>query len=455
MERTIAAVATPKGAGGISVIRISGSEAVNIGASVFSRPDEIKNAESHTIHYGFIVEGEKKIDEVLVSVMRAPKTYTGEDVVEINSHGGVIVTNKVLDAVIKAGAYPAEPGEFTKRAFINGKMDLTRAEAVIDLINAKNELSRKNAFSQLEGSLGDKISGVRQKLVNLAANMQVAIDYPDEDLEDVTRDDIINVLKECRNDIDRLIKSSENGRIVSEGIATAIVGKPNVGKSSLLNMLSGYERAIVTDIAGTTRDIITENVTLDGIPLALFDTAGIHETEDKVEKIGVSRSQWAIENSDLVVMLLDASTDIEAEDREILKSVKDKKHIIAVNKTDKKDNPDKNKYDEFADGSPIVFISAKNGDGLSDLSEKIKEMFQLGELETENNTVITNMRHKTALYNAFESIKAAVEAMEAGVPQDIITIDMNNAMDSLGEITGATVSEDVVSEIFHRFCVGK
>ena len=455
MERTIAAVATPKGAGGISVIRISGSEAVKIGASVFSRPDEIKNAESHTIHYGFIVDGEKKIDEVLVSIMKAPRTYTGEDVVEINSHGGVVVTNKVLDAVIKAGAYPAEPGEFTKRAFINGKMDLTRAEAVIDLINAKNELSRKNAFSQLEGSLGDKITGVRQKLVNLAANMQVAIDYPDEDLEDVTRDDIVRVLKECKNDIDRLIKSSENGRIVSEGISTAIVGKPNVGKSSLLNMLSGYERAIVTDIAGTTRDIITENVTLDGIPLALFDTAGIHETEDAVEKIGVSRSQQAIENSDLIVMLVDASTDIEDEDRDILKSVKDKKHIIAVNKTDKKENLDKSVYSSFADGSPIVFISAKSGDGLSELSEKIKEMFKLGELESENNTVITNMRHKTALYNAYESIVAAVEAMEAGVPQDIITIDMNNAMDSLGEITGATISQDVVSEIFHRFCVGK
>lgn len=455
MERTIAAIATPKGAGGISIIRISGSEAISIGASVFSRPDIIKNADSHTIHYGFIVDGKKKIDEVLVSVMRAPKTYTGEDVVEINSHGGIVVTNKVLDCVIRAGAYPAEPGEFTKRAFVNGKMDLTRAEAIIDLINAKNELSRKNAFSQLEGSLGDKISEVRSKLVNLAANMQVAIDYPDEDLEDVTRDDIINVLKACRHDIDKLIKSSENGKIVSEGIVTAIVGKPNVGKSSLLNMLSGYERAIVTDIAGTTRDIITESVNLDGVPLSLFDTAGIHDTEDVVEKIGVSRSQQAIENSDLVIMLLDASGEIDDSDMEILKSVKDKKHIIAVNKTDMQKDMDKAVYEKLAEGSPLVFISAKRGDGLDELSETVKNMFNLGELESENNTVITNMRHKTALYNAFESLKAAIEAMEAGVPQDLITIDMNNAMDSLGEITGATVSEDVVSEIFHRFCVGK
>lgn len=455
MERTIAAIATPKGSGGISIIRISGADAVRIAASVFSRPDTILNADSHTIHYGFVVDDGKKVDEVLVSVMRAPKTYTGEDVVEINSHGGIVVTNKVLDCVIRAGAYHAEPGEFTKRAFINGKMDLTRAEAVIDLINAKNELSRKNAFSQLEGSLGDKISEVRSKLINLAANMQVAIDYPDEDLEDIDRDGITEVLKCCRDDISKLIKSAENGKIVSEGIVTAIVGKPNVGKSSLLNTLSGYERAIVTDIAGTTRDIITENVNLDGIPLSLFDTAGIHETEDVVEKIGVSRSQQAIENADLVIMLLDASGEIEEADIEILKSVKDKKHIIAVNKTDMQSEKNDEKYEALAEGSPIVFISAKKGDGLDKLSEAVRNMFDLGELETENNTVITNMRHKTALYNAYESINAAIVAMESGVPQDLITIDMNNAMDSLGEITGASVSEDVVNEIFHRFCVGK
>jgi len=452
MERTIAAVATPAGAGGIAIIRLSGDDAVNIAASVFSAPDKIRNAKTHTIHYGFVKDGDDRIDEVLVSIMRAPRSYTGEDVVEINSHGGVVVTNKILDVVLKAGAYPAGPGEFTKRAFLNGKMDLTRAEAVIDIINAKNELSRKNAFSQLEGSLGDKISKVRSELVSLAARMQVAIDYPDEDLEDIDISEILEILKKCQADTERLISLSKNGKIVSDGITCAIAGKPNVGKSSLLNLLSGYERAIVTEVAGTTRDVVTESVTFDSIPLVLYDTAGIHDTDDIVEKIGVSRSEQAIDNCELILFMLDASTGVTAEEAELLKIVKTKKHIIIINKTDAASEFD---FTEFTDGSPVVNMSVKNEDGLKALSEAIHSMFDLGELVSGDNTIITNMRHKTALYNAKESLDKAVSGIEAGLPQDLVTIDMNDAMDSLGEITGATVSEDVVAEIFHRFCVGK
>lgn len=452
MGRTIAAIATPRGTGGVSIIRISGEETLKIAEKIFSSPDKIKNAGSHTIHYGFICDKNGvRMDEVLLSIMKAPRTYTGEDVVEINCHGGITVTEKILDLCFEAGAYPAEPGEFTKRAFLNGKMDLSRAEAVIDLINAKNELSRKNAFSQLEGSLQSQINGVRSSLISLAAEMQVAIDYPDEDLEDVTRSDIIDMLKTCLEKLRKLLKEAENGRIVSEGIKTAIVGKPNVGKSSLLNRFSGTQRAIVTDIAGTTRDVITESVNFYGLPIVLFDTAGIHETDDPVEKIGVSRSKEAIENADLIIVLIDAVTGIDEADRTVLEQTRGKQRIIAVNKTDESEFIDIKE----PDNAKVIPISAKTGDGLETLSDEIKKMFDMGKIFAEDNTIITNMRHKTAVRNAAESLSKAIEAMECGIPQDLITIDMNNAMDSLGEITGATVSEDVVAEIFHRFCVGK
>ncbi len=452
MERTIAAIATPRGTGGVSIIRISGEDAFEIAARIFSAPDKIKNAGSHTIHYGFICDKNgKHTDEVLLSIMKAPKTYTGEDVVEINCHGGISVTEKILDICFAAGAYPAEPGEFTKRAFLNGKMDLSRAEAVIDLINAKTELSRKNAFSQLEGSLESRITEVRNTLISLAAGMQVAIDYPDEDLEDVTRTDITDTLRNCLRRLEKLLKESENGRIVAEGIKTAIAGKPNVGKSSLLNRFSGTQRAIVTDIAGTTRDVITESVNFYGLPIVLFDTAGIHETDDPVEKIGVSRSREAIENADLVIVLTDAVTGIDDADRAVLEETRGKQRIIAVNKTDAGDYIPVKEPDNAA----VIPISAKTGEGLTELAEQIKKMFDMGAIMAEDNSIITNMRHKTAVREASESLLKAIEAMECGIPQDLITIDMNNAMDSLGEITGATVSEDVVAEIFHRFCVGK
>ncbi len=452
MERTITAVATPHGTGGVAIIRISGDDAVNIASRVFSSPKKLLEAASHTIHYGFIVDKGERVDEVLVSVMRAPRTYTGEDVVEINTHGGVVVTNRILDILISNGAYPAGPGEFTKRAFLAGKMDLTRAEAVIDLINSKNELSRKNAFSQLEGALGDKIEKLRKKLINLAASMQVAIDYPDEDLEDVTIDDILNTVSSARGEIDELIENSKNGKLISEGITTAIVGKPNVGKSSLLNLMTGYERAIVTDVAGTTRDVITENVMFGGIGLSLYDTAGIRETEDVVEKIGVTLSEQAIENCELILFMLDAKSGIDDDELRLLKSIKEKKHIIIINKTDEDAGFD---FSDAVSDSRCVYMSVKNSEGVDSLKKEISDMFNIGELSVGDNTIITNIRHKTALTGARTSLDKALGAIGAGFPQDIITIDINDALDALGEITGATVSEDVVAEIFHRFCVGK
>lgn len=456
MERTIAAVSTPEGTGGIAVIRMSGSEAVKIADKVFSGKDTLDAAQSHTVHYGFIVnERGEKIDEVLVTVMRAPKTFTREDIVEISAHGGHTSSRGVLDALIRAGAYHAEPGEFTKRAFLNGRIDLSQAEAVIDIINSTNDLARHTALSQLEGSLSKEITGVRSKLVHLAAQMQVIIDYPDEDLEDITTDDIRTVALECKEATESLLKTADSGKILRNGIRTAIVGKPNVGKSSLLNKLAREERAIVTDIAGTTRDVIEEYINLDGVPLILIDTAGIRKTDDTVEKIGVEKSLKSIETADFVIVMIDGSSFFDDEDVEVLRATKDKKRIVLVNKTDL----GQSKYIEAVKSktgdSKIIEISAKTGSGLEKLSDEIKEIYRIGELALSNGAVITNMRHKTALIKASEALGRAAYAIESGLPSDIASIDINEAIDALGEITGETVSDDIVNAIFHEFCVGK
>lgn len=449
-NRTIAAIATPIGTGGISVIRISGSTAVDIVNKVF-RGKDLTKVMSHTVHYGKIVNSSGDIiDEVLVTVMRAPKTFTREDVVEIGTHGGSAVTRAVLDTVIRAGAYPAEPGEFTKRAFMNGRIDLSQAEAVIDVINAGNELARRNAVSQLGGKLSEEIGSARSALVHLLARMQVLIDYPDEELEDITIDDIASECRSCKNTVDKLLRSADNGRIIKEGIRTAIVGKPNVGKSSLLNCLAKEDRAIVTDIAGTTRDVIEESININGIPLILADTAGIRKTDDEVERIGVERSRQNLDSADLVLVVLDAARGIDDSDREILSVSEGKKRIILINKTDIGE-----KTDVECTGSPVIEISAKTGEGIDELSKTITKLCRLDEIEAGNGSVITNMRHKAALKDASESLKRAAEAAENGMPADIVSIDINSAVDSLGEITGETVSESVVNDIFHNFCVGK
>ena len=445
-NRTIAAVSTPQGVGGISVIRVSGDDSVAICDGIFKGAKSLKDVKSHTVSYGHIVDKSGAYaDEVLVTVMRAPKTYTREDVVEISTHGGFLASKKVLELLIAEGAYPAEAGEFTKRAFLNGRIDLSGAEGVIDIINAKTEAERQNALYQAGGGLFRKIKKLRGDLVHLAAQMQVAIDYPDEDLEDITREDISDTLAACSSEVGRLLKTKDNGRILKEGIKTAIVGKPNVGKSSLLNCLSGGERAIVTDIPGTTRDVIEEFVNLDGVPLRLSDTAGIRDTDDDVEKIGVSRAKAAIDGAELVLFVMDAGTGPGEEDAALNELLKNKKVIRIANKSDIK------KADFFAD----VEISAKNGDGIGKLSELIKKMYNFAELPSADGAVITNMRHVSALERAGAALERAREQIVSGMPQDIAALDINGAIDILGEITGETVSDDIVSDIFHSFCVGK
>ncbi len=454
MNRTIAAISTPVGNGGIAIIRISGDNAVEIANKVFSR--NIENAASHTVHYGFIVnENGEKVDEVLVTLMLAPNSFTRENVVEISTHGGNVASHRVLDALIRAGAVMAEPGEFTKRAFLNGRIDLSQAEAVIDIINAKNTMSQKNAMSQLGGALSREIGEARKTLVSLAAKMQVLIDYPDEDLEDITTAEIGEIAHETGIRVKKLLDTADSGRVIKDGIRTAIAGKPNVGKSSLLNALSGTDRAIVTDIAGTTRDVIEENINLDGVPLVLIDTAGIHDTDDKVEKIGVEKSRKSIEEADLVIVMLDSQTGFDDEDGEVMRATADTKRIVLVNKNDLGGAADLAKIRELAAGSPVIEISAKTGIGIDKLVTEIKNLYKLGEVADGDRAVITNMRHKTALINAYAALSRAAQAIDMGMPSDIASIDINEAIDALGEITGETVSDSIVGEIFHNFCVGK
>ena len=453
-SRTIAAIATPPGTGGIAVIRVSGSSAVNIVDKVFSGGAPLCDAASHTVHYGHITDcDERPIDEVLVTVMLAPRSYTGENVVEIGTHGGFVASKNVLRRLLEAGAYPAEPGEFTKRAFLNGRIDLAQAEAVIDIINSKTALEQKNALSQVKGGLSDEINGIRDSLVGLAASMQVIIDYPDEDLEDVTPGDIVQVLTRARGRIALLLDSADNGKIIKDGIKTVIAGKPNVGKSSLLNMLAKEDRAIVTDIAGTTRDVIEENVNVGGVSLILTDTAGIRDTHDVIEKIGVERSLKSIENADLVMVVLDSSQTPGQAERDLLEETKRKKRIILVNKCDIKNENTQKIIDEMTSGDYIE-ISAKNGFGADRLAEKIRQMYKLGELE-KGECVVTNSRHIKALNEAKAALENAVATLENGLPADFASIDINAAIGALGEITGAVVSEDIVNAVFHNFCVGK
>ena len=446
MSKTIAAISTALGVGGIAVIRLSGDNAIEIADSIFT--GDIQTAKSHSVHYGFIKLRDEFIDEVLVTVMKAPRTFTREDVVEISTHGGIAVTNRVLDAVISAGAVHAQAGEFTKRAFLNGRIDLSKAEAVIDLINSENTMAEQNALSQLRGALSVSIDNVRQKLVQLAAHMQVSIDYPDEDLEELTIQDIMQQMNLALTKIKELISSADNGRIIKDGIRTVIAGKPNVGKSTLMNKLSGFEKAIVTDVAGTTRDVIEENILLSGLPIKLIDTAGIHETEDVVEKIGVDRSVKSIDSADLVIVLINGNEPTDDEDKTIIEKVSSKKHIIVANRSDEGVIPENS---ELAD----VYISAKTGQGIDILTNRIKQLYNLGEISSKQGEIITNMRHKTALINARDALERALDTLDCSMPQDLAAMDLNIAIDALGEITGATVSDDIVSAVFKNFCVGK
>ena len=454
-DSTIAAVSTPHGKGGISVIRISGSEAFGIADRVFTNEygKTVKNAKSHTILHGFAINADGKvIDEVLCSVMKAPKTYTREDVVEISCHGGIISTKEILISCLNAGARLAEPGEFTKRAFLNGRMDLCEAESVIDIINAPTKDSHSVSVHQLKGALSESISGIREKLLMLISHLQVLIDFADEDLEPMTDIEYFEALKDALGDVEKLISTSERGRILKDGVKTAIVGKPNAGKSSLLNLLYGDERAIVTDIEGTTRDAIEESIYLGGVMLTITDTAGIRHTEDLIEKIGVEKSKEILKDADLVIFMTDATKPLDDNDEYIIENIQGKNTIVLINKSEGESLVDKSAF-SFTDR--VIEFSVKEKKGLDILENMVSEMFSLGEISVDDGAVITNIRHKDALVKARDALKSAIKEVEAGIEANMTFIDIENAISALGEITGQTVAEEIVDRIFHSFCVGK
>ncbi len=454
---TIAAISTGFSNSGISIIRVSGPEAFEVMDKIFSAKNTGKRLsaqKTHTIHYGFIKDGEEVIDEVLVSVMRAPHTYTAEDVAEINCHGGSLVTKKVLETVLKQGVRLAEAGEFTKRAFLNGRIDLSKAEAVMEVIRAKSDLALKNSMAQLQGKVLKEISKLRELIIHHTALIEAALDDP----EHISLDGFTNELKksiiEVRERLEKLIASAENGRMLREGIRTVILGKPNVGKSSLLNLLTGEERAIVTDVAGTTRDTIEETVTVRGIALTLIDTAGIRSTEDIVEKIGVEKAKRAAEDADLILYLADATEQVPEEEKELLSLIAHKRSIILLNKIDLCETPDTSALEKLT-GQKVLCISAKEEEGLDELYDTIEQMFFQNELSCDEELYITGERQKQALQKAYEAAGQVLQSIEAGLPEDFYSIDLMQAYESLGEITGESVDEDLVNTIFREFCMGK
>lgn len=457
MNDTIAAVATAMTASGIGIIRISGPDSRVITGKIYRSKGGKKRIEevpTHTINYGFIWDGEEMIDEVLVMVMDGPRSYTGEDTVEIDCHGGVLAMKRVLETVVKYGARPAEPGEFTKRAFLNGRIDLSQAEAVIDVINAKNEYALKSSVSQLRGAVQKVIREIREQIIYQIAYIESALDDPEHISIDGYGERLQEETGAIKEKINRLLDTVKEGKLMKEGIKTVIVGKPNAGKSSLLNILVGEERAIVTDIAGTTRDILEETIVLHGISLRMIDTAGIRNTEDVVEKIGVGKAIEYAKDADLVLYVVDASIPLDENDREIIKLLEDKKAVIILNKTDLKQVVEERDLRELAD-HPVVSISAKEEEGIDRLEQQIKEMFFEGNLTFNDEIYITNVRHKAALEEAKRSVLLVEDSIEMGMPEDFYSIDLMNAYEALGSIIGEAVGEDLVNEIFSKFCTGK
>ena len=451
MNDTIVAISTALGVGAISIVRLSGNEAIDIVNKCFKGKDLTK-VESHTINYGHIYDKKEIIDEVLVSIMKAPKTYTTEDVVEINCHGGIISTKRILETMLNNGARLAEPGEFTKRAFLNGRIDLVKSEAVMDIIDSKSEEANKLALSQLSGSTSNMIKKFREKLKQLLASIEVNIDYPEyHDIEVVTIENIKTAIKSMKKDLEAVIKESKNMTLIKEGIKTVIIGRPNVGKSSILNQLLQQEKAIVTDIAGTTRDIVEGEIYLDGILLNIIDTAGIRKTEDVVEKIGVEKSLSMIDEADLVIVVLNNNEKLTSEDEELLEKTKDKNRIIVINKTDLED---KLKL-ESSKLKNIVRTNANTVEGIKELKEKIIELFQLEKLKTKDYNYLTNARQISLAKQAYESLEEAEQGITNNLPIDMVEIDLKETFDLLGEIIGETYSEEIIDHLFANFCVGK
>ena len=460
-QDTIAAISTGMTNSGIGIVRISGSEALEIADRVYKGKETITKVPTHTIHYGHVMDGDETVDEVLVMVMRGPRTFTGEDTVEINCHGGTYVVSRVLETVLKAGARPAEPGEFTKRAFLNGKMDLSQAEAVIDVITSENEYALQSSISQLKGSVKNRIKEIREKIIYHTAFIETALDDP----EHISVDGYGEVLKEAAEEVigqlKELIDSSDDGRIMKEGIQTVILGKPNAGKSSLLNILAGHDRAIVTDIEGTTRDVLEEQIRLQGLTLNIIDTAGIRQTDDIVEKMGVDKAKEYAKDADLIIYVVDASRNLDENDEKIFDLIYDKRTVILLNKSDLDTVVTEEMIRERISQKgvqkqiPVIAISAKEEQGIKELENTVKAMFLKGDLSFNEEVYITNARQKNALVNARESMKKVIFSIDAGMPEDFYSIDLMDAYESLGNITGESIGEDLVNEIFSKFCMGK
>lgn len=456
LDDIIAAVSTPLGNGGIGIVRVSGQDCINLVSEIFKGAGLTEKA-SHTISFGHIIDpfNETVADEVLVSVMRGPKTYTRDDVVEINCHGGAAACKKVLEIILSKGARPAEPGEFTKRAFLNGRIDLSQAEAVIDIINSKTDMGRQSAVNQLEGGLKNTVYEIRDNLLTAIATIEAAIDYPEHDIEEETSQSLKNKITDIITRTDKLLNSSNKGKIIRDGISAVILGRPNVGKSSLLNYLLEEERAIVTDIPGTTRDTVEEYINIGGVAVKIIDTAGIRETEDTVERLGVEKSKNRAQNADLLLVMLDNSQALTSDDREILEMAQNKKSIVLLNKTDLIPVIETDEISKMVGEENIILLSVKEGSGIEKLTDRIHKMFLGGEINFTDDVMVTNLRHEKALKQAKESLEKAVQAIEAGMPIDFVSIDLMESYTHYGEITGDSVDEALLDKIFSEFCLGK
>ncbi|MEO4055370.1 tRNA uridine-5-carboxymethylaminomethyl(34) synthesis GTPase MnmE [Solibacillus sp. CAU 1738] len=457
---TIAAISTPMGEGAIAIVRLSGDEAVAIADKIFKSPSGKKLAEqaTHTIHYGHLIDPKtgEVVEEVMLSLMRGPKTFTREDVIEINCHGGIVSVNRVLQLVLRNGATIAEPGEFTKRAFLNGRIDLSQAEAVMDLIRAKTDRAMNMALGQMDGKLSRLIGDLRQALLETLAQVEVNIDYPEyDDVEEMTVPVLLEKCSWVRNEIVKLLQTSSQGKILREGLSTVILGRPNVGKSSLLNSLVQENKAIVTEIAGTTRDIIEEYVNVRGVPLRLVDTAGIRETEDIVERIGVERSREALKGADLILLVLNAAESLSLEDERLFETIKNMDYIVVVNKTDLPRQIDLQRVQELAGNHRVVTTSLLKEEGIMELEEAIAALFFEGQVEAGDLTYVSNARHIALLHKAQSTVEDALAAAEAGVPVDMVQIDVTRTWEILGEIVGDTVQESLINQLFSQFCLGK
>ena len=455
MADTICAISTAMGESGIGIVRLSGKDSIAIAEEIFVRNNDLKKIENRKLIYGHIMDSNEKIDEVLIAFMKAPYTYTRENMVEIYCHGGIVPVRRILELVLKSGARLADKGEFTKRAFLNGRLDLSQAEAVIDLIKAKTDESYDVSLNQLEGNLSKEVENIRDILLNMIAHIEANIDFSDEDIDEIDYLEMENQANLVRDKIDKLLNTAHRGKVLRDGLNTVILGKPNVGKSSLLNAILRENRAIVTDIPGTTRDIIEEYVNIDGIPLKIIDTAGIRETENIVEQIGVDRARDMVNQADLVIAIFDASESLTDEDFHIIEIIKDKETIVLLNKLDLPNEYDEEYLQELIPNKEIITTSIATGIGVDKLENSIKEMFYAGEINMESDTIVTNMRHKNQLIKARENIIDAIDGIKMDVPLDCIEVDIKNCWDNLGEITGDNIGEDILDKIFSEFCIGK